>query len=214
MKKISETIHLPKTGFQMRANLFENELKWLDFWQKNRTLDQINQANKDCEKFIIHDGPPYANGNLHLGHALNKILKDIIRRSHQKLGYNVHFIPGWDCHGLPIEWKVEEKYRKKGEFDNVITGNYLNVNSKNSIQILKDYALSINKIFNKTQNKQKRFNLCFLYIKLKYLFKCYLRNGIYLLRLRKTRKIINNKCRDITKENILQNADEYLSLYS
>ncbi len=115
MKKISETIHLPKTGFQMRANLFENELKWLDFWQKNRTLDQINKANKDCEKFIIHDGPPYANGNLHLGHALNKILKDIIRRSHQKLGYNVHFIPGWDCHGLPIEWKVEEKYRKKGE---------------------------------------------------------------------------------------------------
>ena len=104
------------------------------------------------------------------------------------------------------------KYRKKGEFNNEITGNYLNVNSKNSIQILKDYALSINKTFNKTQNKQKRFNLCFLYIKLKYLFKCYLRNGIYFLRLRKMRKIINNKCRDITKEDILQNANEYLSI--
>src|SRR5262249_19241545 len=71
--------------------------------------------SKAAEKFILHDGPPYANGNIHIGTALNKILKDVVNRSYQMLGYNAHYVPGWDCHGLPIEWKVEEKYRAAGK---------------------------------------------------------------------------------------------------
>ena len=78
-----------------------------------RIHEKLKEKNIQSKSFILHDGPPYANGHLHLGHALNKILKDIICRINFKLGYNVNFVPGWDCHGLPIEWEVEENYRKK-----------------------------------------------------------------------------------------------------
>lgn len=113
MSKYSDSIQLPKTNFQMRANLNSTEVQWINFWKKEKVFDQLKSQNKHLKKFILHDGPPYANGHLHLGHALNKILKDIICRSYFKLSYDVDFTPGWDCHGLPIEWEVEESYRKK-----------------------------------------------------------------------------------------------------
>ena len=84
-------------------------------WQKMGLYDRLREARKDAEKFVLHDGPPYANGQLHIGHALNKILKDVINRSQSMLGKNANYVPGWDCHGLPIEWKIEEQYRKKGK---------------------------------------------------------------------------------------------------
>ncbi len=115
MTEFSKTIRLPNTNFSMRANLFKNEPKWISFWKENKIREKKIKKNKGLKKFILHDGPPYANGNLHLGHALNKILKDIINRSFFKLGFDIDYIPGWDCHGLPIEWKIEEKYRKSGK---------------------------------------------------------------------------------------------------
>ena len=115
MNQFSNTILLPKTSFSMRANLSNTEINWLKFWKKNNLLEKVKNKQNNKTKFILHDGPPYANGHLHLGHALNKILKDIICRSHTKMDYEVDYIPGWDCHGLPIEWKIEESYRKKGK---------------------------------------------------------------------------------------------------
>ncbi|MEL0185464.1 MAG: class I tRNA ligase family protein, partial [Hyphomicrobiales bacterium] len=110
----AETILLPKTDFPMRANLPDAEPAILKKWEVEDIYHQ-NRINADGnETFVLHDGPPYANGNLHIGHALNKILKDLIVRSKSMMGYNVSYIPGWDCHGLPIEWKIEEKYREKG----------------------------------------------------------------------------------------------------
>jgi isoleucyl-tRNA synthetase len=108
------TVHLPKTDFPMKASLNKNEPKLLERWEKIGLYRKLRENSKGREKFILHDGPPYANGNLHIGHALNKILKDIIVRSQQMLGKDANYVPGWDCHGLPIEWKIEEKYRKKG----------------------------------------------------------------------------------------------------
>ena len=113
MNEYSKTVNLPQTSFQMRANLSQSEPKWIDFWKNMRIHEKLKEKNIQSKSFILHDGPPYANGHLHLGHALNKILKDIICRINFKLGYNVNFVPGWDCHGLPIEWEVEENYRKK-----------------------------------------------------------------------------------------------------
>src|SRR6185369_6521334 len=84
-------------------------------WQKMNLWKQLRETSKGREKFILHDGPPYANGNIHIGHALNKILKDVINRSQQMTGKDAFYIPGWDCHGLPIEWMIEEKYRKAGK---------------------------------------------------------------------------------------------------
>ena len=115
MNQFSNTIQLPETKFSMRANLSQNEPKWIKFWEEINVQNNIKNINKNKKRFILHDGPPYANGNLHLGHALNKILKDIICRAYSKMGFDVDYIPGWDCHGLPIEWKVEEKYRKSGK---------------------------------------------------------------------------------------------------
>ena len=108
------TLSLPETDFPMRANLPSRELDWLKHWDKLKIIDKLRDLN-GREKFILHDGPPYANGNLHIGHALNKILKDMVVRSQQMLGNDAPYIPGWDCHGLPIEWKIEEKYRQKGK---------------------------------------------------------------------------------------------------
>jgi len=107
------TVFLPKTNFPMRGNLPTNEPKRLAQWEASDLYGQIREARKDAPKFILHDGPPYANGSIHIGHALNKVLKDIVVRSRSMLGFNAPYIPGWDCHGLPIELKVEEKFKKK-----------------------------------------------------------------------------------------------------
>jgi isoleucyl-tRNA synthetase len=110
----SETLFLPKTDFPMRAGLPQKEPEILARWQKLNLYRRLRAAARGRAKFILHDGPPYANGNIHIGHALNKILKDVVTRSQQMLGYDSNYVPGWDCHGLPIEWKVEEDYRAKG----------------------------------------------------------------------------------------------------
>ncbi|MBC8337657.1 MAG: isoleucine--tRNA ligase [Alphaproteobacteria bacterium] len=107
------TVFLPKTDFPMKAGLPKREPETLARWEKADIYAQHRKAGAGKEKFVLHDGPPYANGHLHIGHALNKILKDIIVRSQQMLGKDANYVPGWDCHGLPIEWKIEEKYRKK-----------------------------------------------------------------------------------------------------
>ncbi|MEO9819060.1 MAG: isoleucine--tRNA ligase [Paracoccaceae bacterium] len=109
-----DTLNLPKTDFPMRAGLPKREPEWLAHWEKIGIYDQL-RAQTGREVFCLHDGPPYANGNLHIGHALNKTIKDMIVRSHQMMGFDSRYIPGWDCHGLPIEWKIEEQYRKKGK---------------------------------------------------------------------------------------------------
>jgi isoleucyl-tRNA synthetase len=109
-----DTINLPQTEFPMRAGLPDLEPKILDRWAQTKLWDRLRADSKGREKFILHDGPPYANGDLHIGHALNKILKDVIVRSRQMTGYDAPYVPGWDCHGLPIEWKIEERYRAAG----------------------------------------------------------------------------------------------------
>ncbi|MEP2943755.1 MAG: isoleucine--tRNA ligase [Hyphomicrobiales bacterium] len=111
----SDTLFLPKTDYPMRAGLPKKEPEILARWKKQGIYKTLRENSKGREKFVLHDGPPYANGNLHIGHALNKILKDVITRSHQMMGYDSNYVPGWDCHGLPIEWKIEEKYRAKGK---------------------------------------------------------------------------------------------------
>lgn len=111
--EIKDTVCVPQTEFSMRAKLAELEPKLLERWNDMQLWQQIRDQSANREKFILHDGPPYANGHLHIGHALNKILKDIINRQQQKLGYDANYVPGWDCHGLPIEWKVEENYRAR-----------------------------------------------------------------------------------------------------
>ncbi len=108
------TITLPQTDFPMRAGLPELEPKILARWEEIDLWHKLRADSKGREKFILHDGPPYANGDLHIGHALNKILKDVIVRSRQMTGYDAPYVPGWDCHGLPIEWKIEERYRAAG----------------------------------------------------------------------------------------------------
>ena len=108
------TVFLPKTEFPMRAGLPKREPLLLDRWNEMHLFNRLREISAGREQFVLHDGPPYANGHLHIGTGLNKILKDIINRSQQMLGKDAHYIPGWDCHGLPIEWKVEEEYRAKG----------------------------------------------------------------------------------------------------
>jgi isoleucyl-tRNA synthetase len=110
-----DTLRLPRTDFPMKAGLPQKEPLLLERWEKIGLEARLREQSKEQEKFILHDGPPYANGHLHIGHALNKILKDVINRSQQMMGKNAHYVPGWDCHGLPIEWKIEEKYRAAGK---------------------------------------------------------------------------------------------------
>ena len=107
------TVFLPATDFPMRAGLPKKEPELLAFWERIGLFERLRADSEGREKFILHDGPPYANGNLHIGHALNKILKDVVTRSQQMLGKDSHYVPGWDCHGLPIEWKIEEDYRAR-----------------------------------------------------------------------------------------------------
>jgi isoleucyl-tRNA synthetase len=112
----SETLFLPQTDFPMRAGLPQREPEILKAWEQTDLYGQLRTAAKGREKFILHDGPPYANGNIHIGTALNKVLKDVVTRSQQMLGFDSNYVPGWDCHGLPIEWKIEEEhYRSKGK---------------------------------------------------------------------------------------------------
>ncbi|HEY0837579.1 MAG TPA: isoleucine--tRNA ligase [Azospirillum sp.] len=109
------TVFLPRTDFPMRGGLPQKEPELLKRWADMDLFARLRETSKGREKFILHDGPPYANGNIHIGHALNKILKDVIVRSRQMLGTDSNYVPGWDCHGLPIEWKIEEKYRAEGK---------------------------------------------------------------------------------------------------
>src|SRR4051794_22617507 len=108
-----DTVFLPKTDFPMKAGLAAKEPALLARWAESGLYKQLRAARKGRTRFILHDGPPYANGDIHMGHAMNKILKDIVVRSQSLLGKDAPYVPGWDCHGLPIEWKVEEQYRKK-----------------------------------------------------------------------------------------------------
>ncbi|MGI3210631.1 isoleucine--tRNA ligase [Roseovarius tibetensis] len=109
-----DTLNLPKTQFPMRAGLPKREPDWLARWEEIGIYDRLRERAQGRAPFTLHDGPPYANGHLHIGHALNKILKDLVVRSQQMMGRDARYIPGWDCHGLPIEWKIEEQYRAKG----------------------------------------------------------------------------------------------------
>jgi isoleucyl-tRNA synthetase len=108
-----DTVFLPKTDFPMKAGLPQKEPVILARWQEKRLYEELRNRRRGREKFILHDGPPYANGDMHIGHALNHILKDTVVRTQTLLGKDAPYVPGWDCHGLPIEWKVEEQYRKK-----------------------------------------------------------------------------------------------------
>jgi isoleucyl-tRNA synthetase len=107
-----ENLHLPQTTFSMKADLAKKEPEILKNWEQNKIFEKIRKNSKGKEKFVLHDGPPYANGHIHMGTALNKILKDMIVKSHQMSGKDSIYVPGWDCHGLPIEWKIEEQYKK------------------------------------------------------------------------------------------------------
>ncbi|WP_316191051.1 MULTISPECIES: isoleucine--tRNA ligase [unclassified Bradyrhizobium] len=115
-KDYSKTLFLPQTDFPMRAGLPQREPEILNYWNEIDLYGKLRASGENRTKFVLHDGPPYANGNIHIGHALNKILKDVVTKSQQMLGHDSNYVPGWDCHGLPIEWKIEEEnYRKKGK---------------------------------------------------------------------------------------------------
>jgi isoleucyl-tRNA synthetase len=114
-KDYSKTLFLPQTEFPMRAGLPQREPEILARWDQIDLYGRLRRNARGKTKFVLHDGPPYANGNIHIGHALNKILKDVVTKSQQMLGFDSNYVPGWDCHGLPIEWKIEEEnYRSKG----------------------------------------------------------------------------------------------------
>ena len=111
------TLSLPKTDFPMRAGLPKREPGWLERWEKIGVYDRLRESGKDRTPFVLHDGPPYANGHLHIGHALNKVHQGFHRsvRSHQMMGFDARYVPGWDCHGLPIEWKIEAAVSQEGQ---------------------------------------------------------------------------------------------------
>src|SRR5271169_6138170 len=116
VKDYSQTLFLPKTDFPMRGGLPQKEPEILARWGREKLYAALRAISSNRPKFVLHDGPPYANGDIHIGHALNKILKDMVVRSQQMAGKDSNYVPGWDCHGLPIEWKVEEEfYRKRGK---------------------------------------------------------------------------------------------------
>ena len=109
-----DTVFLPRTDFPMKAGLAAAEPRWLERWAAEGVYAALRAKRQGAERFILHDGPPYANGDIHMGHAMNKVLKDLVVRTQSMLGKDAPYIPGWDCHGLPIEWKVEEAYRARG----------------------------------------------------------------------------------------------------
>src|SRR5213076_888121 len=114
--ELKKTVNLPRTDFAQKANLGQSEPARLKKWDEMGLHERVLEARQGRDKFILHDGPPYANANIHMGTALNKILKDVVTRSQQMLGFDSNYVPGWDCHGLPIEWKIEEEnYRSKNK---------------------------------------------------------------------------------------------------
>jgi len=117
-----ETLFLPKTDFPMRASLPKREPDWIARWNDINLYKKQREAENAKGPYTLHDGPPYANGHIHMGTTLNKMLKDIVNRSHQMLGHDANYVPGWDCHGLPIEWKVEEEFRSKGRLKDDVPG--------------------------------------------------------------------------------------------
>ena len=121
-RDLKDTVFLPKTDFPMKASLPMREPGIAARWEEIGLYDALRTARRGREKFILHDGPPYANGDIHVGHALNHILKDMVCRTQNLLGRDAPYVPGWDCHGLPIEWKVEEAYRKEKKAKPVLTG--------------------------------------------------------------------------------------------
>jgi len=106
-----DTLNLPRTDFPMKANLATREPEMLARWQKQQVYDRIQETRSEAELFVLHDGPPFANGDVHMGTALNKILKDMIVKSRTMFGFRAPYVPGWDCHGLPIEFKVVKEAR-------------------------------------------------------------------------------------------------------
>src|SRR5690625_1727814 len=112
MTDYKATLNLPHTEFAMKANLAQREPKMLERWRADQLYQRIRAARRGREQFILHDGPPYANGDIHIGHAVNKILKDIIIKSRNMAGFDAQYIPGWDCHGMPIEIQIERKFGK------------------------------------------------------------------------------------------------------
>ena len=112
--KYQNTLNLPQTKFPMRGNLAQREPKQLEQWEKQNLYSKLREKRQGAKRFTLHDGPPYANGNIHIGHAVNKILKDIIVKSKSMSGFDAPYVPGWDCHGLPIEWQIEKKFGKIG----------------------------------------------------------------------------------------------------
>src|SRR5512143_518709 len=115
MPDYKNTLNLPDTPFPMRGDLAKREPKWVAEWQQNGLYEKIRAASKGRPRFVLHDGPPYANGDIHIGHAVNKILKDIIVRSKTMAGHDAPYVPGWDCHGLPIEHAVEKAGGKEAK---------------------------------------------------------------------------------------------------
>ena len=120
MSDYKPTLNLPDTDFPMRGDLAKREPAMLKHWQNIDLYQKVREASKGRQPFVLHDGPPYANGNIHMGTALNKILKDIIVKFHQMDGKDSIYVPGWDCHGLPIEWKIEEQYKKNKKNKNEV----------------------------------------------------------------------------------------------
>ena len=112
MADYKDTLNLPDTPFPMRGDLAKREPGWLKQWQERKLYEKIREVSKGRPKFILHDGPPYANGDIHIGHAVNKVLKDIIVKSKTLAGFDAPYVPGWDCHGLPIELQVEKAARQ------------------------------------------------------------------------------------------------------
>ena len=110
-----DTLNLPNTEFSMKAGLPRKEPEILDFWSKTNLYNEIRERYKDASLFLLHDGPPYANGDIHLGHSVNKVLKDITIKNKTMQGFDAPFIPGWDCHGLPIELNIEKKHGKNSD---------------------------------------------------------------------------------------------------
>ena len=115
MAEYKQTINLPQTDFPMKADLAQREPAMVKAWEEQGTYTKMRAVAKGRPRFVLHDGPPYANGTIHIGHAINKILKDIVVKSHSMEGFDSPYIPGWDCHGLPIEFKVTQDMRKAGD---------------------------------------------------------------------------------------------------
>ena len=110
MADYKNTLNLTDTPFPMRGDLAKREPQWVALWQEKQLYEQIRHAAKGRPRFILHDGPPYANGQIHMGHAVNKVLKDMIVKARQLAGFDAQYVPGWDCHGLPIENAIEKKH--------------------------------------------------------------------------------------------------------